>query len=101
MPFRFLPLFFCFTLQSIFAQQDSSGSVAKEKDLIDFAETILNKPLIQRDTAKKKAGRIYFSGAPSIGYSLSSGWAAILVANAAFYTSDEKNEKLSNVYADA
>jgi len=101
MPFRFFPLFFCLVLQSAFAQQDSSKTIRKEKDLIDALETILNKPLIKRDTAKKKAGRIYFSGSPSIGYSLSSGWAAIVVANAAFYTSDGKNEKLSNVYTDA
>lgn len=101
MPFRFFLPLFCFVLQSAFAQQDSSKTITKEKDLIDLLETVLNKPLIKRDTAKKKAGRIYFSGSPSIGYSLSSGWAAIVVANAAFYTSNEPNEKLSNVYTDA
>jgi len=55
---------------------------------------------MKRDTIKKKSGRIYFSGSPSIGYSLTSGWAAIAVANGAFYMSEEKGEKLSNVYAD-
>jgi len=101
MSVRSFSLLLCFIIQTSFAQQDSTKSVTKEKDLIDEVEMVLNKPLIKRDTAKKRAGRIYFSGAPSIGYSLSSGWAAILVANAAFYTSNEKNEKLSNVYADA
>src|SRR5260221_6318628 len=101
MPFRFLLLLFCFTFQFSLAQPDSSKTTTKEKDLIDVVERALNKSLMKRDTAKKKAGRIYFSGSPSIGYSLSSGWAAILVANAAFYTGDDTNEKLSNVYMDA
>jgi len=100
MPLRFFSLLLCLIVQTSFAQQDSTRAT-KEKDLIDEVEMVLNKPLIKRDTAKKKAGRIYFSGSPSIGYSLSSGWAAIVVANAAFYTSDEKSEKLSNVYTDA
>jgi hypothetical protein len=98
---RFLLLLFCLFVHSAFAQQDSSKRVVKEKDLIDAIELVLKKPLMKRDTAKKKAGHIYFSGSPSIGYSLSSGWAGILVANGAFYTSDDKNEKLSNVYTDA
>ncbi len=101
MSFRYFLLFYCFIIQASFAQQKSFKEIAKEKDLIDVAEMIINKPLIKHDTARKVAGRIYFSGSPSIGYSLSSGWAAIVVSNAAFYTSDEKNEKLSNVYTDA
>src|SRR6267154_476885 len=101
MPFRFFALLLCFFLQSAFAQEDSSKKVTKEKDIIDLAEMVLNKPMLNRDTAKKEAGHIYFSGSPSIGYSLSSGWAAIVVSNIAFYTSGDKNQKLSNVYTDA
>ncbi|HLZ15781.1 MAG TPA: BamA/TamA family outer membrane protein [Cyclobacteriaceae bacterium] len=99
MRFSFLPLLICLVLQPSFAQQDSTKG-AKEKDVIDVVEKVLNKSLIKRDTITKKSGRIYFSGSPSIGYSLSSGWAGIVVANGAFYTSEEKNEKLSNVYTD-
>ncbi len=91
----------CFIVQTSFAQQDTTIRATNEKDLIDVAQMVLNKPWIKRDTAKKIAGHIYFSGSPSIGYSLSSGWAAIVVSNAAFYTSDEKNQKLSNIYTDA
>ncbi len=79
--------------------QDTNYS--KQRDFIDVVEKILGKPLIKRDTITKKSGRLYFSGAPSIGYSLSSGAAGLLVANGAFYTSEEKGAKLSNVYADA
>jgi len=71
------------------------------KDLIDVAELILKKPLAKRDTSRKRAGKIYFSGAPSVGYSLSSGWAGILSANWAFYTDVDKDAKISNVYTDA
>jgi outer membrane protein assembly factor BamA len=101
MSFRFFPLLLCFVSQSAFAQEDSSKKGTKEKDIIDLAEMVLNKPVLKRDTAKKEAGHIYFSGSPSIGYSLSSGWAAIVVSNLAFYTSAGKNQKLSNVYTDA
>jgi len=101
MPSRFFFLPLCFIVYFSFGQHDSSQSAEKEKDIIDIAQTIFNKPWIKRDTAKKKAGKIYFSGSPSIGYSLSSGWAAIVVANAAFYTTNEKNQKLSNIYTDA
>ncbi len=82
------------------AQQEAPVS-PKEKDLIDVAEKLLGKPILKRDTAKKEAGKIYFSGSPSIGYSLSSGWAGLVVANGAFYTGVDKAAKLSNVYVDA
>ena len=100
MRFQFLFFLLCVTFHSSFAQQNSTQQV-KEKDVIDVIEKVINKSIIKRDTITKKSGRIYFSGAPSIGYSLSSGWAGIIVANGAFYTSEEKSEKLSNVYMDA
>lgn len=99
MTLRLFSCLLCLTIQSVFAQQDTTD-YSKHRDLIDVAEKILGTPLMKRDTIKKKSGRIYFSGSPSIGYSLTSGWAGIAVANGAFYTSEEKGAKLSNVYAD-
>jgi len=58
MPPRFLLFLFCFIVHSTFAQQNTS--LEKEKDVIDVAQTVFNKPWIKRDTTKKKAGRIYF-----------------------------------------
>lgn len=103
MSFRISFFILCFTFRVSWAQQYPSTILSKprEKDLIDVVETIFNKPLIRRDTEQKKPGKIYFSGSPSVGYSLSSGWAALVVANGAFYTSDDKMTKLSNVYVDA
>jgi hypothetical protein len=103
MPFRICILLLCLIVQSSRAQQDSSKALTprKETDLIDIAQKILKKTLIRRDTAKKTAGKVYFSGSPSPGYSLSSGWVGLVVANGAFYTDNDKAAKISNVYTDA
>ncbi|MGC4021971.1 MAG: hypothetical protein QM734_08520 [Cyclobacteriaceae bacterium] len=99
MSFRPLVLLsICFASWHSYAQSDSTS--VKQRDIIDVAEKILGKPLMKRDTITKKSGRIYFSGSPSVGYSLSSGLAGIVVANGAFYTSEEKGAKLSNIYID-
>ncbi|MBI1770025.1 MAG: BamA/TamA family outer membrane protein [Bacteroidetes bacterium] len=100
MTLRLFPLVLCVIAQSVLAQQDTTD-YSKQRDIIDVVEKILGKPLMKRDTITKKSGRLYFSGAPSIGYSLSSGIAGIIVANGAFYTSEEKGAKLSNIYTDA
>jgi outer membrane protein assembly factor BamA len=97
---RMSPILLCLISHFVFAQQDTIN-YGRQRDLIDEAEKILGKPLMKRDTVTKKSGRLYFSGAPSLGYSLSSGAAGIIVANGAFYTSEEKGAKLSNVYTDA
>ncbi|GHN00011.1 hypothetical protein WSM22_15000 [Cytophagales bacterium WSM2-2] len=97
---RRLFIFFLFIVtQTVFGQSDPVN-YSRERDIIDLAERVLGKPLMKRDTVKKRSGRIYFSGSPSVGYSLSSRWAGIVVANGAFYTSEEENAKLSNVYID-
>src|SRR5208282_6081325 len=103
MPKRVLPFFFCLIFHAAWAQKDSSNLFPKpgEKDLIDVVDKILNKQVIKLDTAKKEAGRIYFSGSPAFGYSLSTGWASLIVGNGAFYTNIDKAAKLSNVYFDA
>jgi hypothetical protein len=100
MHLRVLVIFLFLISQLVFAQQDTVN-YSKQRDIIDVAEKILGKPLMKRDTITKKSGRLYFSGAPSLGYSLSSGAAGIIVANGAFYTSEEAGAKLSNVYTDA
>lgn len=72
-----------------------------QKDVIDIAGSILKtKWLLKRDTLTKKSGRVYFSGAPSIGYSLTSGWASIFVGDVAFFTSEFQDQKISIVYID-
>jgi hypothetical protein len=72
-----------------------------DRDLIDLAASILNaKWLSKHDTIEKKSGRLYFSGAPSLGFSLTSGAAAIFVGDLAFFTSEEEDQKISIIYTD-
>src|SRR5260370_17297028 len=100
MTLRLLPVLLCLMVQAVFAQKDNTN-YSKQRDLIDVIEKFLGKPLLKRDTVTKKTGQLLFSGHPSIGYSLSSGLDGIVVANGAFYTSEEKGAKLSNIYTDA
>ncbi len=97
--FKFAFLFILLSLKGW--SQESALPRKTDKDAIDIAGSILNAKWLQkRDTVKKKSGRLYFSGAPSIGYSLTSGASAIFVGNGAFFTSEELNQKISMVYLD-
>lgn len=86
----------------LFAEAQSQPSNSKpDKDLIDVAGQILKaKWLTKHDTISKKSGRVYFSGAPSLGYSLTSNLAAIFVGDFAFFTSEVEDQKISIVYLD-
>ena len=101
MNFSILITLLLFLITSASCAQDSITTKTTKKDVIDVAGTILKSNwLITRDTVPKKPGRVYFSGAPSIGYSLTSRWAAIFVGNFAFFTSEIKKQKISLVYLD-
>ncbi len=107
MPFRISLLLLSLICGISWAQEDSLKATKpkNEKDLIDvgIAASVkyFKKSFIKRDTTEKKAGKIYFSGSPSVGYSLTSGWVGLVVANGAFYTSNDKTAKISNIYTDA
>jgi hypothetical protein len=99
-PFRVCFLLVFVSSLSAWSQQ-AVGSKKSNKDLIDVAGGILNaKWLSKHDTLIKKTGRVYFSGAPSLGYSLTSGASAIFVGNGAFFASEEPDQKISMVYLD-
>jgi len=90
----------CGMIHFLGAQSQPSSS-KPDKDLIDVAGQILKvKWLTKHDTTAKKAGRVYFSGAPSLGYSLTSNLAAIFVGDFAFFASDLEDQKISIVYLD-
>jgi Omp85 superfamily domain len=101
MSIRPVILLLFYALGHSLAAQNSLTVKRNQKDIIDVAGSILKaKWLTNRDTLTKKSGRVYFSGAPSLGYSLTSGWAAIFVGDAAFFTSEERDQKISLVYLD-
>ncbi|MBS1486098.1 MAG: BamA/TamA family outer membrane protein [Bacteroidetes bacterium] len=95
----FLPVLLLFLSLTAFGQQDTTD-YSKQEDLIDLAEKVFKRNLGNRNK-EKVAGKLYFSGAPSIGYSLTSGWSGLVAANGAFYTWDGSDAKISNIYSDA
>ena len=65
----------------------------KQIDLIDIGERILNKNSVNReDVVVNKKGRVHFSAFPAVGYTLQTGFAAVISANAAFYTGSHNHE---------
>ena len=65
----------------------------KQLDLIDIAQRILNKNSVDReDVVVNKKGRVHFSAFPAVGYTLQTGFAGVLSANAAFFTSAHNHE---------
>ena len=72
----------------------------KQIDLIDIGERILNKNYVDRtDVVKNKKGRIHLSVFPAVGYTLQTGFAGVLSANVAFFTTDHnhENENISTI----
>ncbi|HLA60054.1 MAG TPA: BamA/TamA family outer membrane protein [Puia sp.] len=65
----------------------------KQIDLIDIAQRIFNKNSVNReDVIVNKKGRVHFSAFPAVGYTLQTGFAGVLSANAAFFTSAHNHE---------
>src|SRR4051812_27984086 len=66
--------------------------LASQKDLIDVMAYIVKSPgLAKHNEPMKKTGRLHFSVAPGLGYTLSTGFAAIIASNTAFYTWDHND----------
>jgi hypothetical protein len=98
-------LFICFLMfsQDIFSQTvtetkilDSAIVNHSERDLGDVMRSIFNKHKII-DTAKENAKLYHFVFMPAFGYSLQTGWAALVSCNIAFQTSKLPNQKLSSI----
>jgi hypothetical protein len=95
------------------AQTDSSGvklannkkdgnitpvDSSKQRDVIDLLYKLVNKTATYDH--RKQPKKIIFSVVPSIGYTLTTGFGVDLTGNAAFYTSTNHQENLSNVLSD-
>jgi Omp85 superfamily domain len=76
-------------------------SFVDQRDVIDIVARLIKSPgAAKHNAVTEKTGRIHVSVAPGIGYTLSTGFAAIIASNAAFYTSESEDAKLSNIFAD-
>jgi len=80
--------------KSVIAPADS----AKQRDMIDVINSIFNKKSAAE--THKTARRLNFSVVPSVGYTLSTGFAVDVTGNVAFYTGAAHKENLSNIQTD-
>jgi hypothetical protein len=65
----------------------------KQVDLIDIGQRILHKNSVTRDDlVVNKKGKVHFSAFPAVGYTLQTGFAGVISANAAFYTGSHNHE---------
>ncbi|HEY2349443.1 MAG TPA: hypothetical protein VGH64_10515 [Puia sp.] len=65
----------------------------KQIDLIDIAQRIFNKNSVDReDLVVNEKGRVHFSAFPAVGYTLQTGFAGVISANAAFFTTGHNHE---------
>jgi hypothetical protein len=80
------------------AQLHDTLDYRRQRDLIDLGLILFHKdPAKRLDTARKSAGRIYFSGAPSLSFSEVTGLGIVLAGEAAFYTTGRGTTNLSTM----
>ncbi len=110
----FFPLFLFFTERSAaqYTSQVNSGSTdtllqkskvyyKTQRDLIDYANLLMHKNPDKRIGLEGNKGeKLYFSGAPSLEYSLTTGLAAIIEGNVAFYTREDGKTNISSVLSE-
>lgn len=75
---------------------------AKQLDAIDILYLVLKKDPSKRlaDTLHPTPGKVYFSGAPAIAYSLQTGAAALVNGVFAFYMGPDATTKISSIQAE-
>lgn len=71
---------------------------SKQRDIVDIINLIRHKTSSLE--ARKQARRLNFSLVPSIGYTLSTGFALDISGNVAFYTGKSHSENLSSIESD-
>ena len=71
---------------------------AKQRDMIDVINIIRGKTTSLQ--ANKKSRRLNFAMIPTVGYTLSTGFAIVFSGNVAFYTGKKHQENLSSIESD-
>jgi hypothetical protein len=87
---------------SVFAKHhtpEAKTYFEKQTDITDVFSGVFNKRPQQRlDTmAELQAFKLHWSTVPAVGYTLQTGFAALLSENVAFYTSLAPNQKISSI----
>jgi len=70
---------------------------SKELDLIDVIHEIKDKHAAKRVDTSTQSLKPHISAVPAAGYTLQTGFAALFVANAAFYTVRDPEENISSI----
>jgi hypothetical protein len=69
-----------------------------QKDAYDVIMKLIRaEKIFPRDTLPKRPGKLYFSAIPAAGYTLITGFAGLIAANGAFYTSNDPNQNVSSI----
>jgi hypothetical protein len=80
------------------AAQDSLHNPDNQLDLVDLGRTFLQGYHTRKiDTIQQKEGKLHISALPVAGYTLQTGFAAVLSSNFAFYASQENQTNLSTI----
>ncbi|HTS44145.1 MAG TPA: hypothetical protein VMH01_07090 [Puia sp.] len=70
-----------------------------QKDIVDVINSIFKPRKDTSQAATPKPSKYHFSVVPAIGYTLSTGFAAIVAANVGFFTSDPDRTNVSSITA--
>lgn len=91
--------FFAFMLKASLAFAQTGDSIS-QKDVMDVVGRILGvQPKSEAELIKVAEKPFHFSVLPGLGYTLQTRVAAAITGNAAFYTTADKKENLSTIYA--
>ena len=69
----------------------------KQVDLIDVVRGLLREGAQRLDTNAHEPWKLHVSAIPAVGYTLQTGFAALLSSNFAFYTSSRADENISSI----
>ncbi|MDR3679810.1 MAG: hypothetical protein P4L41_07580 [Flavipsychrobacter sp.] len=87
---------------SVYAPHNAHGggyvfNASQEMDMIDVIHEIRNKHAPNRVDTDTHSLKPHLSAVPAAGYTLQTGFAALVVANAAFYTVKREDENISTI----
>ena len=104
MSIKYFLAFFLFNCSCAFFVHAQEGTTnlnttyKKQIDLIDIGNTLINNKVVRKiDTAKPEPGSLHSAILPGVGYSLQTGFAAVLQFLGGFYTSKDVNANQSSI----
>lgn len=96
--FLFVPFALLVRSQDASHEQEHPQPDHEELDLVDIGRSLLKGARTNRqDTSLQKAGKLHISALPVVGYTLQTGFAGVISANFAFYTSEQRQANISSV----